>query len=120
MCCVEIQPARVRPHPPTTGFLHESNVKSLGVVRLSACLQDAALFRNSLPGFTFEAAAQRLHHRSGANQLRNFIAHSNPRKQAWKTQEPTLAYGYVDRVFTPSVKWGAKDDSPRLQGTLAA
>lgn len=29
----------------------------------------------------------RRHHRSGANQLRNFIAHSNPKKQAWKIQE---------------------------------
>lgn len=68
-------------------FLRESNLKSLRVVCLSAWLQDSALFRISPPGIHILRGDAEMCHRSGANQLRNFIAHSNPKKQAWKIQE---------------------------------
>lgn len=41
---------------------------------------DSGVFKRVL-GFTDEATLS-LHHRFGANQLRNFIAHSKPKKQA--------------------------------------
>ena len=106
----------------TTDFLHESNVKSLCVACPSACLQDSAPFRNSLPGFTSEEATHRLCHRSGANQLRNFIAHSNPKKQAWtkkKTTKSLLVTRFKDlpsAVFNflqHHYEQGSRDELPR-------
>lgn len=81
------------PRKVSQGFIHNQYVgenslkkkKNLLLVfdslRLCTAKNSAAL-ESSVPGDSHSGVTVSHHHKSGANQSKNFIAHSNPRKHA--------------------------------------